>query len=147
MKTVIFFVGAYGCGKTHIVKRLAEQYKGKSISMVEDEAMLFFLKSKDKYMSSHFYLFSTYYKLKKTLDYLIEGDCDYAFIDGHPLSNLVYGRTFFELDDGHTFNFYEMSQCAKMHSRMHQYCKRNGMYEDLVGNQLRQILVYIDLSF
>jgi len=147
MKTVIFFVGAYGCGKTYIVDRLGKQYGNKAVCQLEDEATLFFLKSKDKYMAEHFYLFSMYYRLKETLDILIKLNYDYAFIDGHPLSNLVYGRTFFELDDGHTFNFYEMSQCAKMHARMHQYCKRNGMYEDLVGNQLRQILVYIDLPF
>jgi len=147
MKTVVYFVGAYGCGKTNIVERLGKQYGRKAICQVEDEATLFFLKGTDKYMTELFYLFSMYYRLRDTLDVLIKLDADFAFIDGHPLNNLVYGRAFFELDDGHTFNFYEMSQCAKMHSRMHQYCKRKGMYEDLTGKQLKQILVYIDLPF
>lgn len=141
MKKIIYFVGAYGCGKTHKVSQMEAKYKDKAFYLYEDDAMLFFLKNQDKYIRQQFYLYTMYYRLEKLFQALNKHDVNLGFVDGHPLLNLVYGRTFFEVDNGHTFNFHELSQVSKAHSRMHQYVRKKWYFT----TNIKHHLVYINL--
>ena len=142
MKKIIYFVGAYGCGKTSAVERMQKLYEDKAFYVYEDDAMLFFLYNQDKYIRQQFYLHAMYYRIEKALQGMKKHDVDITFVDGHPLLNLVYGRTFFEIDNGHTFNYHELTQISKAHSRMHQYVRKKWYF----NKDLKHYIVYINLS-
>jgi len=120
---------------------MEDLYNKKAFYLYEDEAMLFFLYNQDKYMRQQFYLHALYYRIEKMIESMKKHDIDFGFVDGHPLLNLVYGRTFFEIDNGHTFNYHELTQISKAHSRMHQYVRKKWYF----NKDIKHHIIYINL--
>jgi len=143
MKKVIYFIGAYGCGKTTKVLSLRRKSKEKARILTEDDYMLTFLKMPDKFLRQQFYLFTMYYRLHKAIEELLEDDkAEVLLVDGHPLLNLVYGRVFFEMYNGLTLNYLQLTEISKAHWHMNEFAKKTGIFEGL-----EQTLCYIDLPF
>jgi len=138
MKKIIYFVGAYGCGKSTAVKNLASKTT-RSASILEDKPILDMLKQvkiKNMPIIENYVLMSYYYRILEKLD----DDVDYLFIDGHPIIMMIYMRANFELENGMDVNLKELLDFGRIRFQMWK------ITQDLFRG-IEQEIVYINLPF
>jgi hypothetical protein len=138
MKKIVYFVGAYGSGKT----TGTEYAWGKSLSeaadsLLEDSAVLYFIKKinpTDPYTLDIFMLMQYYYRIKRS----IEKGFHPIFVDGHPLLPGIYLRAVFEMESGLTVSLRDLMEFGKLKYKM--WKETQDMFSDW-----EQTIVYINL--
>jgi len=138
MKKIIYFVGAYGCGKSTTVERLVNKTT-RSDCMLEDKSILDMIKKvkiHNMALIENYVLMTYYYRLLEKLN----EDIDYLFVDGHPIIMMIYLRANFELENGMDVNLKDLLDFGRIRFQMWKLTK------DLFRG-IEQEIVYINLPF
>lgn len=86
---ITYLVGPYGVGKTTKVLELKNKFDA---YILEDKAMLYFLKYPDPIIRNLFYISAYHYRIKLFMDNANKED--YSIIsDGHPIQSMCYAIT------------------------------------------------------
>lgn len=138
MKKIIYFVGAYGCGKTTSTLKYANQIPN-STYILEDKTMIEMMKRikmKNAPLIDTFIIMTYYYRIIKK----IFSENDALFVDGHPLLSMIYLRANFELLNGLDVNMRDLFDFARIRFQM------NKLTQDLFEG-IDQEIIYINLPF
>ena len=138
MKKIIYFVGAYGCGKSTTVERLVNKTT-RSDCILEDKPVLDMIKQVKIHnmpLIENYVLMTYYYRILEKLN----EDIDYLFVDGHPILMMIYLRANFELENGMDVNLKNLLNFGRIRFQMWKLTKALFM-------AIEQEIVYINLPF
>ena len=135
-KKIIYFVGAYGSGKTTATIKSQALYNA-SASIIEDASILNVIKrlSPDYLLELEHFILMTYYQ---RLAEKIDEDHRYIFVDGHPLLPMMYLRTDFEVFSGYAVSLAHLLRFGKM--RFSMWKQTQDLFKDY-----KQYIIYINL--
>lgn len=139
IKKVFFFVGPYGSGKSSVIKKFAD----KSFHfLLEDDALLFFLKNENLFVRALQYLSVIWFSLTREILLInsFQNGSHFLLVDGHPCQPLLYSECLFILNKRSKFSFQDLMFISKIHFDLFSY----NILQQKILNGWEQIIFYLN---